>query len=138
MSQNTQYRVFKLSENVKSKIRMYRSARRITNEQTMTVALTNHLAEIIGQLEEIGIGTKDGSKVSPVRLPLSDVALTELQAAATKTGLSQNMLLNSALIKLAKAESIEVEVKPVRKRVSKTAQTAKPTTTRKPRAKKAR
>jgi hypothetical protein len=95
-SPNVTFRVLRLSEPLRVAMRSAKEADGLPNRQWLTAVVNAHLAKVVEQLEQLGVGGPAGP-MKPSRLPFDNAVLASLKTASKKTGLPAITLLRACL-----------------------------------------
>jgi hypothetical protein len=95
-TQETIYRVYRVSDQLRSAIKTRRTKFNATTTQVLSEAIDVALPKVVASLKQLGFGF-EGTKKRPIRFPLSDNILSALAQASKQTGVHQTQLLTAAL-----------------------------------------
>ena len=95
-TQETIYRVYRVSEPIRKAMRQKRAQRNQTVQEFIQVAVVDELPRLVESLSKLQIKTAD-SEARPAKLPLDDRLLASLKKASIDTGLPQSQLLIACL-----------------------------------------
>jgi hypothetical protein len=98
------FRVFRVPEIVKEKLRSAREAANLSNELYISTACDRHLDGLVSELKSIGIQSPAGT-LKAARWPFRDETLKRLRQASAATNIPANTLLLICLSRLIKAQS---------------------------------
>lgn len=94
-TQQTVYRVYRLPEELRKRIKAKRDKHNITLQSVIEAATTESLPKIVNTLKTMGLGF-DGKK-QVARLPMTDSLLGAFKVASKQTGIPASRLLQAAL-----------------------------------------
>jgi hypothetical protein len=95
-TQETIYRVYRLPEDLRAKLKARRIKFHATTAQVLQNAIDEALPRLVSELKALGFGF-DGVKKRPARLPMSDGMLSSLKIASKQVGIDASKLLQAAL-----------------------------------------
>ncbi len=96
-TRETIFRVYRVPEPLRSKMKAKREKFNATNAQVIQNAIDEGLPKLVLELKSLGFGFT-GTKKRPARFPMSESNLSALKLAAKQTGIDQSKLLLAALI----------------------------------------
>lgn len=91
----TVFRVYRLSEDLRKKVKAARDMRQMTLKGFIQGAVEQELSSLVTQLVGLGIKAKGTSR--PARLPVSDRVLSQLREGSENTGVPATVLLQACL-----------------------------------------
>lgn len=91
----TVFRVYRLSEDLRKKVKAARDTRQMTFKGFIQGAVEQELPSLVTQLVGLGIKAKGTSR--PARLPVSDRVLIQLREGSENTGVPATVLLHACL-----------------------------------------
>lgn len=95
-----QFRVVKIADRQRTRIRQARDAAKLTNLSMLQRAIDEQLPTLIDELASYGIASKLDDPQS-TRLPIDDAIITALKAGSAATGLPAVVLMRMSLNRLA-------------------------------------
>jgi hypothetical protein len=94
-TQEVVYRVYRLSEDLRKRVKAKREKHNVTLQSVIEAATTESLPKIVAGLKGLSLGF-DGKK-QVARLPMTDATLGVFKVACKQTGIPASRLLQAAL-----------------------------------------
>ena len=94
-TQETIYRVYRISESLRKQMKTKREKHRVTTFDIIQNGIDEGLPKIVSAVKGLGFGFE--GKRRAARFPLNESALSALKLAAKQTGIDQSKLLLAAL-----------------------------------------